>query len=98
VVERLGRIPGYASFFTAAFPDEPNPSKAENIAKAIGAFERTLLTPSPFDAYLAGGTDALTPMARAGLKKFINTSCIACHQGVGVSGSAFRKFGVVEDY
>jgi cytochrome c peroxidase len=25
-----------------------------NIAKAVGAYERTLVTPSPFDAYLAG--------------------------------------------
>jgi cytochrome c peroxidase len=98
VVERLGRIPGYASFFSAAFPDEPNPISAQNIAKAIGAFERTLLTPSPFDAYLAGSTGALTPVARAGLEKFIGTGCIACHQGVGVGGSAFRKFGIVEDY
>ena len=98
VVERLGRIPGYASFFAAAFPDDANPISAQNIAKAIGAFERTLLTPSPFDAYLAGSTGALTPMARAGLEKFIATGCIACHRGVGVGGSAFRKFGVVEDY
>jgi hypothetical protein len=40
---------------------------AENITKAIGAFERALLTPSRFDAYLAGNIDAATPMARAGL-------------------------------
>jgi cytochrome c peroxidase len=98
VVERLKRIPGYASFFTAAFPDEPNPISAEYIAKAISAFERTLLTPSPFDAYLAGKAGALGPAARAGLEKFVNTGCIACHRGVGVGGSAYRKFGVVEDY
>ena len=98
VVERLSRIPGYTSLFEAAFPDEPNPIRADNVPNAISAFERTLLTPSPFDAYLAGNTSALTPMARAGLEKFINTGCIACHEGVGVGGSVYRKFGLVEDY
>jgi cytochrome c peroxidase len=98
VVERVSRIPDYTSLFEAAFPDEPNPIRADNIPNAISAFERTLLTPSPFDAYLAGNTGALTPTARAGLEKFINTGCIACHEGVGVGGSVYRKFGLVEDY
>jgi cytochrome c peroxidase len=98
VAEQLGRIAGYASFFTAAFPDEPKPIRVENIAKAISAFVRTLLTPSRFDAYLAGNIDALTPRERTGLAKFIGTGCIACHQGVGVGGGVLRKFGVVEDY
>jgi cytochrome c peroxidase len=98
LIERLNRVSGYASLFTAAFPDEPNPISAENIASAISAFERTLLTPSPFDAYLAGDQSALSPMARAGLEKFINTGCIACHEGAGIGGSVYRKFGIVEDY
>ncbi len=98
LLERLNRIPGYASLFRTAFPDEPNPMSAENISKAISAFERTLLTPSPFDAYLAGDSGALSPMARAGLEKFINSGCIACHEGVGIGGSIYRKFGLVEDY
>src|SRR5262245_26255251 len=89
LIEQLSRIPGYTSLFTAAFPDEPNSISAENISNAVSAFERTLLTPSPFDAYLAGNTGALSPMARAGLEKFINTGCIACHEGVGVGGNIY---------
>jgi cytochrome c peroxidase len=69
-----------------------------NIAKAVGAYERTLVTPSPFDAYLAGNQEALSPAARAGLAKFINTGCVTCHNGVGVGGGMYQKFGVVEDY
>jgi cytochrome c peroxidase len=69
-----------------------------NIAKAIGAYERTLVTPSPFDAYLAGNHEALLPAARTGLEKFINTGCVACHNGVAVGGGMYQKFGVVEDY
>ncbi len=98
VLDRLARIPGYAPLFKAAFPDDAAAMTAQNIAKAIGAFERTLVTPSPFDAYLAGNISALSPTARVGLEKFINTGCIACHEGVGVGGTMYRKFGVMEDY
>jgi cytochrome c peroxidase len=98
VEDRFGRIAGYAPLFKAAFVDQPNPITAQNVAKAIGAFERTLVTPAPFDAYLKGNSDALPETARVGLKKFINTGCVMCHSGVGVGGSMFQKFGVAEDY
>jgi cytochrome c peroxidase len=98
VFDRLARIPGYPPLFKAAFPDDPQPITLRNIATAIGAYERTLVTPSPFDAYLAGNQEALSPAAKAGLEKFINTGCVACHNGVGVGGGMYQKFGVVEDY
>src|SRR5437868_13507794 len=50
VIDRLAGIPGYAPLFKAACPDEPQPMTLRNIAKAVGAYERTLVTPSPFDA------------------------------------------------
>jgi cytochrome c peroxidase len=98
VIDRLARIPGYALLFKAAFPDDPQPMTLRNIATAVGAYERTLVTPSPFDFYLAGNQEALPPAAKAGLEKFINTGCVACHNGVGVGGGMYQKFGVVEDY
>ncbi|HKU98621.1 MAG TPA: cytochrome c peroxidase [Vineibacter sp.] len=98
VLDRLAAIPGYAPLFKAAFPDEPDPVSALNIASAIGAYERTLMTPAPFDAYLTGDIQALGPSARAGLDTFISTGCVACHNGVGVGGSQYRKFGMLEDY
>ena len=98
VEDRLGRIPGYAPAFKAAFGDAANPMTAQNIAKAIGAYERTLETPSAFDAYLNGESDALSSTARTGLQKFINTGCVMCHSGVGVGGGMYQKFGMVEDY
>jgi cytochrome c peroxidase len=48
---KLKAIPGYAELFASAFPGEQNPITPENWGKAIGAFERTLVTPSRFDAY-----------------------------------------------
>jgi cytochrome c peroxidase len=98
VIDRLSRISGYAPMFQAAFPNDPQPMTLQNFAKAISAYERTLLTPSPFDVYLAGNQEALSSAARAGLAKFINTGCVACHNGVGIGGGMFQKFGVVEDY
>jgi cytochrome c peroxidase len=98
VIDRLARIPGYAPLFKAAFPDEPQPMTLRSIAKAVGAYERTLVTLSPFDAYLAGDKRALPPAAKAGLEKFINTGCVGCHNGVGIGGGMYRKFGVAEDY
>jgi len=98
VLDRLEQIPGYAPLFKGAFPDDPSPMTARNIAKAIGAYERTLVTPAPFDRYLAGDVEALTPRARVGLETFVSTGCIMCHNGVLVGGGMYRKFGVVEDY
>lgn len=56
------------------------------------------MTPSRFDAFLAGDARAFSPEERAGLRKFIDTGCIACHNGAAVGGGIFQKFGVVEDY
>jgi cytochrome c peroxidase len=98
IIDRLSRVPGYGPLFAAVFSDEPQPMMIQNIAKAISAYERTLLTPSPFDAYLAGNQEALSSSARAGLAKFINTGCMACHNSVGIGGGIYQKFGVVEDY
>jgi cytochrome c peroxidase len=98
VIDRLERISGYTALFEAAFPGEPHPVTVKNIGKAIGGYERTLVTPSPFDRYLAGAVNALSATARAGLEKFINAGCAACHNGAGVGGRMYQKFGVVEDY
>ena len=98
VIDRLSHVGGYAPLFAAAFPNEPQPANVPNIAKAISAYERSLLTPAPFDAYLAGNQDALSTAALAGLAKFTNTGCVTCHNGAGVGGGMYQKFGVVEDY
>ncbi len=71
VLDRLERIPGYAPLFRAAFPGDAAPLNAGNVANAISAYERSLVTPAPFDIYLAGNVDALSPSARSGLETFI---------------------------
>ena len=95
---RIKAIPGYTELFQKAFPGEPNPVTPDNWGKAIGAYERTLVTPAPFDACLKGDVNALSPSARTGLKKFIDTGCAACHNGVDVGGGMYQKFGLKEEY
>jgi cytochrome c peroxidase len=97
-IAKLKAIPDYAEMFRKAFPNEVDPVNEENWGKAIGSYERTLVTPSRFDQYLAGYTQALSSVEQRGLSTFIETGCVACHNGAGVGGSMFQKFGVVEDY
>ena len=95
---RLRALPDYRAMFERAFPGQAEPVTAENWGKAIGAYERTLLTPAPFDRYLAGDGNALTVQQKRGLDKFISTGCAACHNGVTVGGQMYQKFGVTQDY
>src|SRR5262245_27109762 len=98
VTTRVKAIAGYHTLFQQAFPGEAEPITAENIGRAIGAYERTLTTPAPFDAFLRGEETALSAGARAGLQRFISRGCAACHNGVGIGGHKFEKFGVMEEY
>lgn len=95
---KLKAIPGYAQLFAKAFPGEQDPITPDNWAKAIGAFERILVTPSRFDAFLTGKSDALSSAEQNGLRLFIDLGCATCHNGPGLGGAMFRKFGVTEDY
>lgn len=95
---RLRALPGYRAMFEKAFPGEAEPVTAENWGKAIGAFERTLITPAPFDHYLKGDKAALSSQAKQGLDKFMAYGCSGCHNGVTVGGQMYQKFGLTQDY
>jgi cytochrome c peroxidase len=97
-ISQIESINGYGTMFRLAFPGKTNPITPLNLGLAIGAYERTLVTPAPFDTYLDGNTSALTPQARAGLETFINSGCVTCHSGVGIGGALHRKFGLHMDY
>jgi len=98
VVAVLDSIPGYPPLFAAAFPGEVTPVSYENMARAIGSFERGLITPSPFDAFMAGDEGGLSPEAVAGLELFLSVGCVTCHHGPLVGGSSYRKLGLVKAY
>ncbi|MEQ1570203.1 MAG: cytochrome c peroxidase [Myxococcota bacterium] len=99
VMAVLKSIPGYEAPFKAAFPAEPDPFTYDNVAKAIGAFERGLVTKnSKFDKYLAGDAAALSADEAAGLDLYVTTGCTACHGGALLGGSMYQKLGVVKPY
>ena len=90
----LRAIPDYAPEFKAAFPKDAQPVTAKNFGAAIGAFERTLVTPSRFDKYLAGDDAALTSPEKEGLVKFMDVGCPTCHTGALLGASEFKKLGL----
>ena len=60
-------------------------------------FEATLTTPNaPFDLFLRGEQNALSPTQKAGLGIFMDKGCSACHSGINVGGGMYAPFGVVE--
>ncbi|MHC4829725.1 MAG: cytochrome-c peroxidase [Planctomycetota bacterium] len=92
----LNSIPGYVEAFEKAFPGEG--VTYDNVGKAIGAFERKLVTPGPFDKFMAGDTAALDAKALAGLQLFYDAGCISCHAGPAVGGGIFQKLGNIKPY
>jgi cytochrome c peroxidase len=97
-VKKIKAIKGYVPLFQKAFPGEKDPVSADNFGKAVGAFERTLVTPSGFDDFLKGNVKALTQKEQTGLKTFMDTGCSGCHNGSYVGGQMLQKFGLTQAY
>ena len=98
LVDRLKGTAEYPALFQAAYPGEAEPLTYANIREAIGAFERTLVTPSRFDAFLNGDNTALDSAEMAGLRLFMDVGCATCHNGAAAGGTSLKKFGVHKDY
>jgi cytochrome c peroxidase len=98
VLGRLKNDKKTAAAFKAAFPGEKQPVTYINAGKAIGAFERTLLTPSRFDDFLKGNNDALSAQEKKGGELFVKTGCVACHNGATIGGQMYQKLGLVKEY
>lgn len=91
VIGRLKKIPGYVGQFQAVFGG-PDALSIDNVARAIAAYERTLLTPdSPVDRFLKGDQTALSPQARNGMKLFDKLGCVRCHNGPNYAGYIVRE-------
>lgn len=91
--QELNAIPGYTTQFQATFGTKPN---RNGIAKALAAYQRTLLTgPSPFDRFSMGDENALSDDAKRGLELFQGEAgCIECHRGPLLSDNKFYRLGV----
>ena len=97
VVVTLKSMPEYVERFGRAFPGEADPVTFDNMAKAIEAFEVTLVTPaSPFDQFMEGNDAAMTEAQKEGLHLFVERGCTACHSGVNVGGENYFPFGLIK--
>lgn len=93
--EKLLEDEAFTKAFYAVYPDGYTQANFED---AIATFERTLITPAPFDDFLTGDTEALTPQQRAGYQLFLDFSCATCHTGVILGGKSFELMGLRGDY
>ncbi|MBE9504338.1 MAG: cytochrome-c peroxidase [Proteobacteria bacterium] len=98
VVDKIKSIPAYVKEFEKVFKGQKNVVTFDNVANAIAAFERTLVTPSRFDEFLNGDSDVLSKKEKRGLNTFIDKGCTACHTGIGVGGGSMQPFPVVKPY
>lgn len=98
VVAVLESMPEYVAAFKKAFPDDKKPVTFDNMATAIGTFERGLLTPSRWDKYLKGDTAALTAQEQAGLGEFSAAGCGTCHAGALLGGNLYQRIGMLKPY
>jgi len=88
VIDRVRAIPGYRPYFEAAF-GPGDVVTMDNAARAIAAYERTLITPnSPYDRYVKGEKDALNTQQVRGMEVFAATGCMSCHSGPVFDGPA----------
>ncbi|MDO4998213.1 MAG: cytochrome c peroxidase [Neisseria sp.] len=98
VEKKIQAIPGYAEQFAKFYADKGGKASIDNIVHAIGAFERTLLTPSRWDDFLKGDVNALNAQEKRGVRAFVGNGCIACHSGMNLGGDTFQKFGLIKPY
>lgn len=92
---RLAGDNDYVRAFAAAFPQAPGISP-DTIARALAAYERTLVSPpTRFDAWVAGKADALTAAEVRGFRLFTGRGrCISCHAGFTLTDHNFYDIGL----
>lgn len=84
-MQRVKQIPGYKTYFDQAFGK--NSMSVSNAAKAVAAFERTLITPnSAYDKYVKGDRNAMSQQQIRGMNTFASIGCTSCHSGAAFNG------------
>jgi cytochrome c peroxidase len=85
----------YRETFATVYGSDIAPA---DVLDALATFQRSLITPdAPFDRYLRGEHDTITPEEERGYELFKEFGCVACHQGVNVGGNLFQRFGIFYD-
>ena len=87
---RFNASPEYMRKFNTVFHE--NNITFEQVRKAIGAYERTLLTRGAYDKFLEGDDNAISAQAKRGMTLFLTKGCRGCHAGMSVGGQTMQKF------
>ncbi|TGL04779.1 cytochrome-c peroxidase [Leptospira bouyouniensis] len=98
VLKRINEDAEYPKLFAEAFPNDKNPVTYDNLAGAIAAFERTLVTQSRFDDFVRGDFKAISKAEQEGFKSFLAAGCTSCHSGNLLGGNSYRKVGLVNEF
>jgi len=98
VIKKLKATTDYPPLFDKAFTGAGDKLTYDNLARAIAAFERTLITRDRFDDLLKGNDKALTALERKGADLFLKTGCTTCHTGPLIGGNQYMKVGLVNSY
>jgi cytochrome c peroxidase len=98
VEKKIQNIAEYQDAFTKAFPGDNPAISYQNIAEAIAAFERTLITPARFDDFMNGDSHALNETEQRGLKTFMKLDCDSCHDGKLLGGETYEPLGKENPY
>ncbi len=100
LLQRLRAEPRYQAMFAAAFPGGAEPVSLAHIVKALGSFQRTLISGrSPYDRYKQGAKTAISPAAQRGEALFFSekTECFHCHGGFNFTGTVnYADKGFIE--
>ena len=95
-VHRLRGMKATSATFAAAFPGRSRRFPPRTIARALAAYERTLVSPpTRFDRWVAGDAEALSPSEINGLQVFAGKGrCISCHTGFAFTDHNFYDIGL----
>lgn len=90
---RIAGIPNYVVAFRSNFPGRG--ISRLTVEQAIAAFERMIVSsPAPFDRWIAGHDDAISPNAKRGFILFNGkANCAACHSGWAFTDGSFHDIG-----
>lgn len=96
VEDVVNSMPTYVAEFKKAYGKDVKIDFVK-VTDTIGLFERTLVTPSPYDDFLNGNAKALTPKQKEGFQTFLDKGCVTCHTGISL-GQSMNAFNVTGTY
>ena len=93
LVKKIGAIRGYKTWFKRVFVRDVN---IDDLAKAIAAFERTVVSGNAqYDKFRAGTQQALSESEERGLALFEGKArCSQCHNGPNLTDEKYHNLGV----